>query len=81
MPLSAIETKAVRLISSGRVTVRLDRPYEVEASVRGDHGEYVVRYDPARGFSCTCPCSRRCSHITAVMVSSDAWGALEEPGQ
>lgn len=81
MPLSAVESKAVRLIGSRRVTVTLDRPYEVEATVRGDHGVYAVRYDPENGFSCTCPCFRRCSHITAVMISADAWGAIREPGK
>lgn len=63
--LPAIEAKAGRLLVEGRVRL-IGTPDGLEATVEGDHSEYVVRLT-RRGPSCDCPAYvRRCSHVRAV---------------
>lgn len=60
-------TKAMRLLTCGRVMVRYWTPERGQAWVRGDSGG-VRRVDVAGGhWTCTCPGKgERCSHILAV---------------
>lgn len=65
MGMATIE-KAQRLHREGRVReVPTDRSFEVQ----GDRGAYhvVIAHDMT-GAWCTCPASRACSHITAVLL-------------
>lgn len=62
------QVKAVRLVGSGRVTVRRIEPDLIVAVVRGDSArEYGVSWAPS-GWACTCPALSRCSHVRAVML-------------
>lgn len=60
------QTKAIRLVSSGRVAVRNWSPTRGEAFVRGDSA--VIRRVIYLDGSWSCPCEARglCSHIRAV---------------
>lgn len=82
MPREDYLTKARRLLSEGRVTIRRvgaptsatpgggARSYAtVVAEVRGDSAErYSVTYAPRGGWACSCPARSRCSHEQAVML-------------
>jgi hypothetical protein len=62
------QTKARRLVSEGRVTIRRIGDDLIVAHVRGDEAEvYVVTWDPD-GWSCGCPALGRCSHVRAVQL-------------
>ncbi len=62
-----VPAKAARLLASGSVTLELVTPDRVRARVQGDTGRYEVRRDD-RGWRCTCPARRGCSHITACSL-------------
>lgn len=59
------EEKAVRLLTTGRVTITGASHRFVAGVVRGDHGTYWCGYD--RGsWHCECPCLTGCSHVAAL---------------
>lgn len=60
------ELKAVRLFREGRIVVRCEYG-EIVATVRGNHGTYVVTLDERGRARCNCPSWRRlCSHALAL---------------
>ena len=62
------QTKARRLVSEGRVTIRRIGDDLIVADVRGDTAEvYPVTWDPD-SWSCGCPALGRCSHVRAVQL-------------
>jgi uncharacterized Zn finger protein len=68
MPREDAQTKARRLVSEGRVTIRRIRDDLIAAHVRGDTAEvYAVTLEPD-GWSCGCPALGRCSHVRAVQL-------------
>jgi hypothetical protein len=67
-----VQAKAVRLVGSGRVTLRSLGPDLIAARVRGDSAQvYNVGWDPD-GWRCDCEAVTRCSHIRAVQLVSVA---------
>ncbi len=59
--------KAARLLTSGAVTIEAAGVRSMLLRVVGDSGTYeVVRR--RGGWSCSCPCYGRCSHLTAAML-------------
>jgi uncharacterized Zn finger protein len=59
--------RAARLLTERRVMILRVRPTSVLAMVRGDSGELrEVRWDPRRGWSCSCPAVGFCAHGHAV---------------
>lgn len=78
------KTRARRLLVERRVMIAVVRPGAVLACVRGDSGEVrEVRWDPRRGWACTCPAIGLCSHghavASVVVVPSDATGVISRP--
>ena len=68
--MSAFTTgKALRLLVSGRVTVRYGE-HGIEATVVGDTGTWSLYREP-EGWRCSCPSRRRCSHVEAVERVTD----------
>lgn len=65
-----LETKAARLLTSGRVRIRAVSPWHVDAVVRGDHGTYRCGYSRGR-WQCECPCLTGCSHVRALRMTCD----------
>lgn len=64
-PSLYVREKSARLLATGAVTVCC-ADGELLAVIRGDHGEYLIRFGP-QGLTCSCPAWRRpCSHETAV---------------
>jgi uncharacterized Zn finger protein len=62
-------TKALRLLTQGRVAIRHVVGDVVVAAVRGDSAEvYTVEHRQERQWSCTCPARSTCSHVRAVML-------------
>jgi hypothetical protein len=64
--VTAVATKATRLLSSRSVHVLVATADVVTARVRGAHGIYDVRWSRLDGWHCTCPYRGRCSHEEAV---------------
>ncbi|MGZ5296847.1 MAG: hypothetical protein ACXWYT_08030 [Actinomycetota bacterium] len=61
-------TKARRLLTEGRLTVRTVTENVIEASVHGDSAlVYITRWDRG-GWTCTCDARSRCSHVQALML-------------
>ena len=62
------QVKAARLMLSQAIRFELLLPGDVQASVRGDTGDYTVILRE-QSWTCTCALGRHsCSHITAVQV-------------
>lgn len=62
-----VTAKAGRLLTSGRVTVVEADARQMHVVVDGDTGTYeVVRR--RGGWSCSCPCWGRCSHLMASLL-------------
>jgi uncharacterized Zn finger protein len=60
-------TRAERLLVQRRVMILRVLPTSVLAMVRGDSGELrEVRWNPRRGFRCSCPAIGACAHGHAV---------------
>jgi hypothetical protein len=67
MPRENARTRAARLLTERRVMIVRVLPTSVLAHVRGDSGELrEVRWDPRRGWSCSCPARTYCAHAIAV---------------
>jgi hypothetical protein len=62
----AIEAKAGRLLSEGKVFITWVSPGSVCAKVQGDTGLRQVCLHSGR-WSCSCPAWHGCSHLEAVM--------------
>jgi hypothetical protein len=59
--------RAVRLLTERRVMIVRVLPTSALAYVRGDSGELrEVRWDPRRGWRCSCPAVGFCAHGHAV---------------
>jgi uncharacterized Zn finger protein len=76
--------RAMRLLTERRVMIVHAGPRSVLAVVRGDSGSLrEVRWDPRRGWSCTCPAIGFCSHghavasVVVVPSDGDRWTDLE----
>lgn len=62
------QSKAIRLLAEGRVTLRRLSSDVILAAVRGDTARiYETRWDPD-GWWCDCDALSRCSHIRAVQL-------------
>lgn len=60
------EAKAKRLLDEGRVVVFCGEN-GIAARVQGDHGLYLLFWEPEAGrWRCSCPSWRRCAHVEAV---------------
>jgi uncharacterized Zn finger protein len=83
VPREDARTRARRLLAERRVMVVHAGPRSVLAVVRGDSGSVrEVRWDPRRGWSCTCPAIGLCAHghavASVVLVPSEgAWIDVE----
>lgn len=62
------ETKAWRLLITGRVVVRAVNARELLVVVRGETDEYLVRWRRGVGYTCTCPARSTCSHRKAAAL-------------
>jgi uncharacterized Zn finger protein len=76
MPRENARDRARRLLTERRVMVLHVNTKGVLAHVRGDSGEIrEVRWDPRRGWSCTCPAIGFCAHghavASVVLIPSD----------
>jgi hypothetical protein len=76
-------SRAVRLLAERRVMVLRVLPTSVLAMVRGDSGELrEVRWDPRRGWSCSCPAVGLCAHghavASVVLVRTDSDRAIPQ---
>lgn len=69
------DTKAARLLSTGRVQITAVSPWHVEAIVRGDHGIYPAGYSSG-SWHCECACLTGCSHVQALMLCTDPAAGL-----
>jgi hypothetical protein len=68
MPREDARSKAHRLLSEARVTIRTIGPDVIVARIRGDSArEYLVTWDPA-GWHCPCDALGPCSHILATQL-------------
>lgn len=73
MATPAVTAKAVKLLTEERVRFSSTSGPAV-ATVRGEGGDYEVRWD-GRSWSCACDCAHsRCSHITACEIVIRAFG-------
>lgn len=66
----AVEKKAHRLLTTGRVQITHAEGFFVEATVRGDTRTYKVCYGQG-AWGCDCPAAaegQRCSHVAAVQL-------------
>jgi uncharacterized Zn finger protein len=77
-------TRAMRLLTERRVMIVHASPRSVLAVVRGDSGSLrEVRWDPRRGFSCSCPAVGICAHghavasVVVVPSNEDRWTDIE----
>ncbi len=64
-----VSSRARRLVSSGRVTIRRVETDRVLAEVRGDSG--IVRrvvFARGTGWGCSCPARSVCAHTRAVQL-------------
>jgi hypothetical protein len=67
MARESARTRAARLLAERRCMIVTVRPGTVVAYVRGDSGQLrEVRWDPRRGWSCSCPAIGFCAHGHAV---------------
>lgn len=84
MPREDAKARARRLLAERRVMIVGVLPTSALASVRGDSGELrEVRWDPHRGWSCSCPAIGFCSHGHAVasvvlVRTEDGWRSAED---
>jgi hypothetical protein len=60
--------KSRRLLVEQRLTVIRVAGDVADAVVQGDTGEYLVGHDPDRGWHCSCPARRNCSHVIGLML-------------
>ena len=80
MPRENAALKARRLLTEGRLVVKIANERVIAATVRGDSGEvYRVGADPGDWY-CSCPALSRCSHIQALMLVTLRPLPLEGPG-
>jgi uncharacterized Zn finger protein len=63
--------KASRYLLEGRVVVDTAGPAQFAATVHGSSGQHLVTYVRG-GWSCTCPCLGRCSHLLAAYLIAAA---------
>lgn len=63
-----IHAKALRLIDTGAVTIRLQGDTLIDADVEGDHGSYPVVIEVGDRERCWCRTTGDCSHILAVLA-------------
>lgn len=65
----SVQTKGRRLLAEGRVEILTRLPGQALARVRGSEQIHTVRWERAKGWSCTCEAgARRCSHRVAVSL-------------
>jgi hypothetical protein len=60
--------KARRYVAEGRLVVTLVAGDVVRATCRGTGESYELGHDPARGWFCSCPARRWCSHLAALAL-------------
>jgi uncharacterized Zn finger protein len=60
--------KGARYLSEARLTIERVDPEGVRATVRGDNALYIVSWNRAEGWRCTCPAMRDCSHLVATRL-------------
>ncbi len=75
--------RAIRFLTERRVMVLHVDTEGVLAHVRGDSGELrEVRWDPRRGWSCSCPAIGLCAHghaVASVVLVSDGSEVTNQP--
>jgi len=66
MPREAAETKGLRYLTEGRLTLLHVDEHRIEAICFGDSGEvYRLGFRPGQWW-CECPARTRCAHLTAL---------------
>lgn len=65
---AAVEAKARRYLSEGRLTVRLVDGDTVRATCRGAGAVYELGHDEAARWWCTCPARTPCAHVAALQL-------------
>ncbi|MDH2425734.1 hypothetical protein [Sphaerisporangium sp. TRM90804] len=58
---------AIRVLAASTAAPS-DRPFFVEARVRGHHSDYIVRHE-LRAWTCTCHADG-CAHVAAVQLAT-----------
>lgn len=76
MPRESAFVKGRRLLTEGRVIVRLADARNIRAMVRGDSGEWYWTTYQRGGWACTCPALGRCSHLVALQLVTVRPGGL-----
>lgn len=72
-----IETKAIALLTEGRVQITFAGEQFVRARIRGDHGIYDTQWHRNTGWSCSCAAHGECSHRRALgLVTMHSVGRL-----
>ena len=66
MTTETIDAKATRLLAERRLHILWVTDEALSARVRGDTGVHDIHWSRPVGWSCSCPCRHRCSHVTAV---------------
>ena len=62
-----VDEKATRLLIEHRLQIVLATDKAIAARVRGDSGIWDVYWSKFEGWTCSCPCWGRCSHIQAAV--------------
>jgi hypothetical protein len=73
---AAIEAKALRYLSEGRLTVKGLDGQRVRAVCSGETGEWDLGHLPESGWFCTCPAACPCSHLRALQLVVVPWERL-----
>jgi len=66
MTTETVDDKATRLLAERRLRILWATDEALSARVRGDSGVHDIHWSRSRGWSCSCPCRQRCSHLIAV---------------
>ena len=68
MPREAAHDKGRRYLHEGRLLIKAVSERHIAAVCRGDSGELHTLAADHRGFSCSCPAARDCSHLVALRL-------------
>jgi uncharacterized Zn finger protein len=60
--------KAQAILAEGRLTITSVGGHDATALVEGSHGDIYRAGHDAGGWWCTCPSTRQCSHVTALLL-------------
>jgi len=82
MPRENTHDKGRRYLVEGRLLIKAVSDRHITAVCRGDSGELHVLAADRRGWACSCPAVRDCSHLVAlrlcVLRPTLGWGPAED---